>query len=216
MQKLLVFFLFTIPLFTGAQTVSVEFRGKTCNLFDSTDLIPAVEIILTQGRDTIDRIFSDSAGHYVWKKQLKAGDELTFTAKRKFFMTQNVNFKVPSFSSQVSLNFSLVESKIDQQNDPIFESGVWDEFSGFDLDLLTHGLRKYEHVCIEFLHVTYSHEGDDLAQKRLLYFKKYLISKELDLSNFTFNFSQVKLDCQHEDCRGRIQGRIISLSSDCP
>jgi len=215
-KKLLIIFLLCyLPFLGRAQTVSIEFNGVIHTLNDSTDLLENVEIFLIKGVDTIEVLESNANGAYSWTSELSVGDEITLTAKRQFFSSRSVQFTVPHYSTIVELNFELTEFLIDRPNTPIYDKNSTDQFTGFDVDLMKYQLRKFEHFCIEFRHVTYCNERDEIAEQRMTNFRQYLIDHTIDIGNFSFNTENSRLDCNTDDCRGRIEGKMLSVEEKC-
>jgi hypothetical protein len=201
--------------FGNAQTVSVEFSGVVSAADILTEKLEGAELIIAKGVDTLETIYANSEGTFSWKGELIAGDEITISASRKYFMTQEIKYLVSTFSSEVELNFNLSPLLINVQNTPFFDQTFSTQFTGFDIQLFKHQLRNQKNYCIEFIHISFRNESDEIAGQRMNIFKQYLIDNGIEISNLSFRPQNVRINCDTDDCRGRIEGKILSLGESC-
>lgn len=192
--------------------MTVEIEGFT---HSQSDTLGFVEIVITEGQDTLQTLKSDVHGYYNWKTEAEPDSELTFSANTPHYMDHTVDLIVQSYPMEMKIDFDFIEIVIDATNYPRYEANITDTFTGFDLELFKRQFRKIDTFCVVFSHVTYMNESDEIAQKRIANFKQFLIDGGIDLSNFRFETKQRILDCEYQDCRAAIHGEMISLEESC-
>lgn len=210
-----IFILCCLPLIGFGQTNTVEFHGIITEKNDSSELINDLEIIVIKGTDTLQRVISQTNGSYIIKLELSLNEQITLITKHKYYLSQKFDFTMISNSCSIQLDFELLPLLIDKLNSAIFEKDSFSAFTGFDLELMMFQLRKFDNFCIRFSHVTFTNESDVLAKKRMRTFKQFLIDNDMNMENFTFNEINYKYDCSNQDCRGRIDGILISIDEKC-
>ena len=212
----ILFLICFLPLFGSAQTLqSVKLKGYVHAINDSTDFIENAEIVILKGTDTIQVLKTTNDGAFSWSQQFNYGEKIQLIAKHRFFSSYKYQFIVSKNPSTIDLKFALIPISFDVFNHPIFEANNTEQFTGFDLELLKHQLRGMDTFCMEFIHVTFTNESDEVAKKRMNYFKHYLEQYNVNLNHFSFSMNNLKNPCATDDCRGRIEGKVISLEENC-
>jgi hypothetical protein len=204
-----------LSLIGYGQTNTVEFQGTITETNDSIELINNVQIFVLKGSDTLGKVFSETNGSYKIKLELSPNEQITLTTKHKYYLSQKVDFTMVSNSNSIQLDFKLLPLFIDKLNSAIFENDNFSTFTGFDIELMKFQLRKLDNFCIQFNHITFTNESDALAKKRLNTFKQFLIENDMNLDKFIFNEVNFKYECSEIDCRGRIDGILLSMDEKC-
>jgi len=213
--KVLVVLLFFVQFSICAQTVAIKSEGKIHTYNDDEELLPNALILVTKDKDTIEVVTVDSLGRYAWSIDGLPGEKYTLTAKCTYFEEQSIELTVPGYENHFKIDFALKEIRIHDPNCAVFEEGVADLFTGFDVNLFKHGLRKFEHFCIQFSHVSYDQVSDELVEKRMQSFKQYLITNQVDITNFSFGRENIEGSGEWTNCQDAIQGVLISLEQKC-
>lgn len=105
-------------------------------------------------------------------------------------------------------------SGVSENLTPVFEPGEYQSFSGFDVVYFEQIFTKHPAICIEFNHVNYANESIELAKKRMETFRQFLIDHQIDIRNLRFGEVYLSPPCNYEDCRSRIEGKVLSLDGD--
>lgn len=204
-----------LPLIGLGQIKTIEFYGQVTETNDSTEQLSNVEIIVTKGTDTLQKVVTTSNGSYSLKLELSTDDQITLSAFHKFYSSQKVDFKMITNALIVRLDFNLYPRLINKFNSAIFENSGTTEFKEFDVELMKHQLRKLDKFCIEFSYFSVTDEDEEIVKKRISIFKEFLVGNGINITNFVFNPDLKKIECRYGDCRSRIEGAIISLEEKC-
>ena len=217
MYKTLVsLFLFTAIHFGRAQDLPVKISGVISEIGDSTQFIENAEIRIIKEHDTLATFTSDSLGRYSWKSNFSSFDTLMIAVNKKYFFENTATLGIGSYPIEANFDFILIPMLIDSPpNNPHYEENVVDSFSGFNLEYFKHSLEKFETYCIRFTHVSYSNESKFIAEQRKANFKQYLIDNGVKMDNIHFNSENLTLNCTTGDCRGSLEGEVISLNNNC-
>jgi hypothetical protein len=215
-EFILIFFYCFIGSLAFTQTVSANVSGKVESL--GYGVVKNVEIIISKGTDTIQRIFSDEDGKFSIDFDLQVGDELLLTTRHRNYFQSESAFKVQT-DLITNFFFELKLIRILINHGPsyaIYELNETEEFSVFQADLLLDIIEGYPLICIEFYHFRNPNESNSVGRKRLKSFKEYLVKNNVPMENIIISKGSGVLDCElHDDCRGRIDGDVLSMNGKC-
>ncbi|MFT6922723.1 MAG: hypothetical protein ACJA1C_001729 [Crocinitomicaceae bacterium] len=215
-EFILIFFYCFIGSLAFTQTVSANVSGKVESL--GYDVVKDVEIIISKGTDTIQRIFSDKEGKFSINFDLQVGDELLLTTRHRNYFQSESAFKVQT-DLTTNFFFELKLIRILMNHGPnyaIYELNETEEFSVFQADLLLDIIEGYPSICIQFYHVRNPNESNSVGRKRLKSFKEFLVKNNVPMENIIIIKGSGVLDCElHDDCRGRIDGNVLSMDGKC-
>ena len=217
MYKTLVsLFLFTAIHFGKAQDLPLNISGVISEVGDSTKFIENAKIYIIQKQDTLAMVKSDSLGKYIWKSKVASFDTLTISVQNEYFFENSTTLSVGTYPIEVFLKLILIPKLIEYlPNIAYYEENVVDSFSGFNLASFKHSLEKFETYCIRFTHVSFSNESKLIAEQRKANFKQYLIDNGVNIDHIHFTPENLTLKCTTDDCRGRINGEVISINNNC-
>lgn len=211
----LVILLGSFPFSLSAQTVLLKVEGKICSAGDSTEILHNAIVFVLKEKDTIEVSTVDSQGKYQWSVDGLPGDQYSFVSRCTYFIENSATLTIPAYACDFQLNFALNEARNHSPNFAVFEEGVSDVFTGFDVNRMKHAFRKFEHFCIQFSYISYANANEDLIEKRLRAFERYLIDSQFNMSNVQFRREGIIAICEGEDCHDAIQGELITLDQKC-
>jgi hypothetical protein len=182
------------------------------------DLIKDADIIISKGADTIARVKTDEDGNFSLSLELEFNDELKLTIRHRRYFESEEFFKLQD-EVQATFTFDLKLIKIIRDFQPVapfYELNSEEPTNTNYVLVLSDLFEGYPDLCVEVRHYHNPEEEASLGKLRMENFKKQLDAAGIPVGQIHFHYDSLLLDCSNrKDCRGRIEGAVVSLEGSC-
>lgn len=201
-------------LFSGAQELKVPIKFIVSNAHKSKRLSSA-DVSISFGSDTLAKLKTNSKGICDTTLILKFNEEYKCSLRKEGYYPSSTKIIVDTNQSYI-VEFSMLEMFIERRSVfPIYEHNQVDMIPE-SKDTMFPKLFKeleIEKYCLEFTYNEAKNESKRIARRRIKNFRVFLESGGINGDNY-YILIQPMFYIEN-DCRARIEGRIMAMESDC-
>ena len=217
--SLALFFCLFINITTNAQIEQVTIHGFISQNPDTTHKLKNAKVYILNQTDTISRAACDENGAYSIKVKLDTNLAYTVVAKCYSHREEVVNIKLDARLEvfDYTINFSLVHFLYHGPiRYPIYSFNEVSKYENFDVLFIVDIIDAYPNMCLELRAIKGEGEKKNINQKRIKHLKKTLIKAGCNMNQILFIDDDLIHGCLEDlDCRGTIEGNVISMDGNC-